>query len=98
VDVVFEHDGKQWYIFLMDDFLEIEGSKPLSFILELRRRVLRVACDLILERQEGFLLKGEISMFTSSLPMSMVKSTSLGFERRRSKAEYMRLLLFSLSK
>lgn len=59
VDVVFEHDGKQWYVFLMDDFLEIEGSKPLSFILELRRRVLRVACDLILERQEGFLLKGE---------------------------------------
>ncbi|MEJ5338423.1 MAG: RNA polymerase subunit sigma-54 [Aquificaceae bacterium] len=62
VDVVFEHDGSQWYVFLMEDFWDVEATgslKPLAFILEVRRRVLRTAGELILERQAGFMLGKE---------------------------------------
>ncbi|WPM32249.1 LacI family DNA-binding transcriptional regulator [Hydrogenobacter sp. T-2] len=62
VDVVFEYDGSQWYVFLMEDFWDVEavGSlKPITFILEMRRRVMRVVGDLILERQAGFMLGKE---------------------------------------
>ncbi len=62
VDVVFEYDGSQWYVFLMEDFWDVEvgGSlKPITFILEIRRRVMRAVGDLILERQAGFMLGKE---------------------------------------
>lgn len=56
VDMLFEYDGNQWYIFIMDDFWDVENYKPLAFILELRRRVLRVIGDLIVQRQWEFML------------------------------------------
>lgn len=62
VDVVFEYDGNEWYLFLMEDFWDVEevgNSGVFSFLLELRRRVLRTACQLILERQSGFMLGKE---------------------------------------
>lgn len=62
VDVIFEYDGSEWYLFLMEDFWDVEeagSSKVFSFLLELRRRVLRTACELILERQAGFMLGKE---------------------------------------
>ncbi|MFN3599126.1 MAG: RNA polymerase subunit sigma-54 [Aquificaceae bacterium] len=66
VDVLFEYDNHQWYVFIIDDFWEVEDKK-LAFILELRRRVLRVVGDTIVERQEDFLLgKGPLKTLTLS--------------------------------
>ncbi|MDW8032200.1 MAG: RNA polymerase subunit sigma-54 [Aquificaceae bacterium] len=62
VDVVFEFDGSDWYVFLMDDFWDVEavgGGRSLSFVLELRRRLLRTVGELIIERQAGFILGKE---------------------------------------
>ncbi|MCS7278087.1 MAG: LacI family DNA-binding transcriptional regulator [Aquificaceae bacterium] len=59
VDVVFEYDGSDWYVFLMDDFWDVEAvgtAKPIAFVLELRRKLLRTVAELILERQKGFML------------------------------------------
>ncbi|MCX8164406.1 MAG: LacI family DNA-binding transcriptional regulator [Aquificaceae bacterium] len=76
VDVVFEFDGSEWYLFLMDDFWDVEAvgaGKPLAFILELRRRLLRAVGELILERQAGFML-GKAPL--KSLTLSEVASRS----------------------
>ncbi len=62
VDMVFEYDGSQWYVFLMEDFWDVEATgstKPIAFILEMRRRVMRAVGELILERQAGFMLGKE---------------------------------------
>ncbi|MEN3027886.1 MAG: RNA polymerase subunit sigma-54 [Aquificaceae bacterium] len=62
VDMVFEFDGSEWYVFLMDDFWDVEAvgaGRSLSFILELRRKLLRTVGELILERQAGFMLGKE---------------------------------------
>ncbi|RMH80027.1 MAG: RNA polymerase subunit sigma-54 [Acidobacteria bacterium] len=67
VDMVFEHDGREWYIFLIDDFIEVglsekvmgeEGTrlKNLIFFLELRKKLLRTIGELVVERQGGFML------------------------------------------
>ncbi|MFN4012985.1 MAG: RNA polymerase subunit sigma-54 [Aquificaceae bacterium] len=66
VDVLFEYDNHQWYVFVMDDFWDVE-EKSLAFILELRRRVLRLVGDMIVERQEDFLLgRGPLKTLTLS--------------------------------
>ncbi|MFN7064981.1 MAG: RNA polymerase subunit sigma-54 [Aquificaceae bacterium] len=64
VDLLFEYDGDQWYVFVMDDFLEVE-DRPFAFILELRRKVLRIIGDLIVQRQSDFMLsKGPLRSLT----------------------------------
>lgn len=74
VDVVFEYDGAEWYVFLMEDFWEVEAvgaGRPVAFLLELRRRLMRTVAELILERQKGFLLGQEA---LKSLTLSHVAS------------------------
>ena len=74
VDMVFEYDGDQWYVFVMDDFWHVENYKTLAFILDLRRKVLRAVGNLIVERQGEFMLgKGPLK----SLKLSQV-AESLG--------------------
>ncbi|MFN3946544.1 MAG: RNA polymerase subunit sigma-54 [Aquificaceae bacterium] len=66
VDIVFEYDNHQWYVFVMDDFWDVE-DKALAFVLELRRRVLRIVGDMVVERQENFLLgRGPLKTLTLS--------------------------------
>ncbi len=68
VDMVFEHDGQEWYVFLFDEFLQASSEDPrLAFVLELRRRLLRSLAQLIIERQEDFLLgKGPLKAMSLS--------------------------------
>ncbi|MFN3814459.1 MAG: RNA polymerase subunit sigma-54 [Aquificaceae bacterium] len=76
VDLLLEHDGESWYLFIQDDFIDIEikedqlqedelskeklrKAKSLKFLIEMRRKVLRSIGQLLIERQEGFLLRNE---------------------------------------
>ncbi len=76
VDLLLEHDGESWYLFIQDDFIDIEikeeqhqedelskeklrKAKNLKFLIEMRRKVLRGIGQLLIERQEGFLLRNE---------------------------------------
>lgn len=69
VDIVFEHDGHEWYVFVFDDLVEPSAQDPrLAFALELRRRLLRGLAQLIVKRQEDFLLgKGPLKAMSLSL-------------------------------
>ncbi|MDW8095198.1 MAG: RNA polymerase subunit sigma-54 [Aquificaceae bacterium] len=62
VDLFFEFDNGEWYVFLMDDFWDVEASgsaKQVAFLLDLRRRLLRTVGELIVQRQGGFMLGKE---------------------------------------
>jgi len=70
VDIILERDQDDWIILLMDDFVDFsvkeEGDKEQKEkalkwqkVLEIRRTVLRRCAQRIVQRQEGFLLKGE---------------------------------------
>ncbi len=70
VDVVAEYVEDEWYVFLYDDFLDVEVQEPqgqvdaqklrraknLKLLLELRRESLRRIVQRVLQVQEGFLL------------------------------------------
>lgn len=74
VDLVLEHDGEDWYIFIQEDFIDfhieedvqdevqkekLRRAKSLRIILEMRRRLLREVGKSIVHRQEDFLLRGK---------------------------------------
>ncbi len=93
VDVVFEYDGDQWYVFLMEDFWDIEATgmaKPIAFVLELRRRVLRTAGELILERQKGFMLGKEPLKSLTLIEVSESAGVSLSTVSRVVSRKYAR--------
>ncbi len=57
VELSIEYDGREWYLFVLDDFWDLDHmDKSFAFLLELRRKVLRSIGELIIEKQKEFLL------------------------------------------